>query len=135
MANMIDEYELAGLRKDFLESLGLADEGGSELSMSDAKTLVSITRVTDRGPLNPTTKKYDSPVTTTIYAGPSHFSPVTYRRDRQEIGGGESVRIRQYRGVVPWDSGDIHIDDLYTVNFCEDPDVVGKTFQISVVLY
>ncbi len=135
MANMIDEFELAGLREDFFNSLGIVDKGGAEYSITDAKTLVSITRIVDRGPLNATTKKYDSPTITTIYAGPGSISPVTYRRDRQEVGGGESVRIRQYRGSVPWDAGDIWIDDLYTVNFCEDPDIVGKTFNISDVLY
>jgi len=135
VANMIDQFELEGLRKDFLNSLGVVDEGGGDWSIADAKTLVSITRVVYRGTLNAVTKKYDAQIITTIYTGPASISPVTYRRDRQEIGGEESVRIRQYRGVVPWNAGDIYIDDLFTVNFCEDPDVVGRTFNISDVLY
>jgi len=108
MSNMIDRYELDGLREDFFNMLGIHDEGGGESSISQAKTLVTIGRILEIGDLNPVTKKYDSPSITTIYAGPAHISPVTYRRDRQELGGGEAVRIRQYRGIVPWDAGNIH---------------------------
>ena len=135
MSNLLDEFELNGLREDFYEMLGMIDEGGSERSITDAKTLVVIRRLIERGDLNETTKKYDSPSLTIIYAGPSDFSPVTYRRDRQELGGQESIRIRQYRGMVPWDAGDIHVNDLYTISFSSDPDVEGKTFDITDVLY
>ena len=76
MSNLLDEFELAGLREDFYEMLGLVDEGGNERSIVQAKTLVVIRRVIERGDINPTTKKYDSPSLTTIYAGPSDFSPV-----------------------------------------------------------
>ncbi len=135
MANMIDQYELDGLREDFYNMLGLHDEGGGDRSMADAKTLVTINRLVERGAINPLTKLYDSPSIKSIYAGPARLSPVTYRRDRQELGGGEAIRIRQYRGIVPWDAGDIHIDDTCTVNFSEDPDMVGKTFDITDILY
>lgn len=135
MSNITDRYELDGLREDFLNLLGIHDEGGGDPSIAQAKTLVTIGRVLDIGPLNPVTKKYDDPSTTTIYAGPAHISPVTYRRDRQELGGGEAVRIRQYRGIVPWDAGDIHLDDYLIVNFCEDPEVEGRVFDITDVLY
>ncbi len=135
MSSLIDRYELDGLREDFFLMLGIRDEGGGEASIAHAKTLVTIARILEIGPLNPVTKKYDSPSVTSIYAGPAHISPVTYRRDRQELGGGEAIRIRQYRGLVPWDVGDIHIDDFLTVNFCEDPDVEGRTFDITDILY
>lgn len=135
MSNIIDQFELDGLREDFFNLLGLFDEGGGIESISKAKTLITIGRVTDIGPLNPVTKKYDSPSTTPIYVGAAHISPVTYRRDRQELGGGEAVRIRQYRGIVPWDSGDIHIDDYLFVSVCSDPDVEGKVFDVTDVLY
>lgn len=135
MSNIDSQLELDGLRIDFDELLGIHDYGGGTDDTDAAKTLVTIIRVTDRGPLNPVTKKYDTPVVSTIYTGPAHISPVTYRRDRQEIGGMESVRIRQYRAVVPWDSGDIWIDDKMTVTATEDPQMVGKVFDISDVLY
>ena len=135
MANVIDQYELDGLREDFHNMLGLVDEGGTEYSITDAKTLVTINRIIDRGPRNTTTKRYDNPSTTSVYAGPGDISPVTYRRDRQEIGGDEAVRIRQYRGVVPWNAGDILIDDILTVNFCTDPDLVGRNLTVTDVLY
>jgi len=135
MANMIDQYELDGLREDFLNLLGLFDEGDAEYSIEQAKTLVNINRVISRGTINPTTKLYENPITESIYAGPSHVSPVTYRRDRQELGGVESVRIRQYRAIVPWDAGDIHLDDTFTINFSTDPNMVGRTFDVTDVLY
>lgn len=136
MSNLISQLELDMLRKDFNTLLGIIDEGGGDdPSISKAKTLITINRVIERGPLNPTTKKYDDPSSISIYAGPSTFSPVTYRRDRQEEGGQESVRIRQYRALLPWDAGDIQIDDFYTINFCTDPDAVGKVFDITDILY
>ena len=135
MSNLLDLFELAGLREDFANNLGIFDEGGGDPSISQAKTLITIGRIIEVGPLNPATSKYDDPTTSTLYSGPAHISPVTYRRDRQELGGGEAVRIRQYRGIVPWDAGDIFIDDYLIVNFCEDPDVEGKVFDITDVLY
>lgn len=135
MSNLIDQIELDGLREDFNNMLGLVDEGGDDLSMVQAKTLVIIRRIIERGDINSVTKKYDNPSLSTIYAGPAHISPVTYRRDRQELGGEESIRIRQYRGVIPWDAGDIHVDDFCTTSFSSDPDLVDKTFDITDVLY
>ena len=134
MANLTDQYELDGLREDFENFLGIYDYGGGD-DTDAAKTTVTITRVTDRGPINPATRLYDNPTVSTIYTGPAHISPVTYRRDRQEQGGMESVRIRQYRAVVPWDAGDIWIDDVMTVNTSQDVQMVGKAFDVSDVLY
>lgn len=135
MADLLSQLELDSLRKDFNALLGINDYGGGTLSITQAKTIVTLTRITDRGPINPTTLKYDSPTTAQIYAGPAHFSPVTFRRDRQELGGGEAIRIRQYRAVLPWDSGDIRIDDILTVNFCSDPEVAGRFFDVTDVMY
>ena len=135
MSNMVDQYELDGLREDFYNLLGIYNVGGGVPSIAQAKTLVTIGRIVEKGSLNTATGKYDQPSTTTIYAGPAHISPVTYRRDRQELGGQEAIRIRQYRGIVPWDAGDIHIDDYIVVNFSQDPDVEGKLFDITDVLY
>lgn len=133
MANITDRFELDGLREDFHNLLGIHDLGDE--SFEKAKTLVTISRVIDRGDINPATGKYDNPNISVIYTGPAHVSPVTYRRDRQEIGGGEAVRIRQYRAVVRWDVGNVLIGDLFTVNFSEDPEMEGRTFDISDVLY
>lgn len=136
MANLIDQYELDGMREDFFNMLGLYDEGGSsDYSIDQAKTLVNINRVVSRGDINPTTGMYDDQIVESVYAGPAHVSPVTYRRDRQELGGQESVRIRQYRAIVPWDAGDIHLDDTFTINFSTDPEMVGRTFDVTDVLY
>jgi len=135
MSNLIDVYEQDGLREDMLNMLGMYDDGQGDHTISDAKTLVTIRRLIERGPINATTALYDASSYDVIYSGPGRISPVTYRRDRQEQGGQESVRIRQYRGLVPWDAGDIHLDDVLTVNFCTDPDMDGRILDVSDVLY
>ena len=135
MSNVIDQLALDTLRNDFDNLLGIFDYGGGTDDTDAAKTTVTITRITDRGTLNATTKLYDNPTISTIYTGPADISPVTYRRDRQEIGGMEAIRIRQYRAVVPWDAGDVWIDDKLTVNFSQDLQMESKTFDISDVLY
>ena len=134
MSNILDEQELDGLRKDFDEILGIFNEGGVE-TITKAQTIVTITRVINRGDINSTTGKYDNPSIQAVYSGPSNFSPVVFRRDRQEIGGLASVRIRQYRGIVPWDAGAILIGDFYRVDSSVDPDVAGRVFDITDVLY
>lgn len=135
MSGIIDQAELDGLREDFDEMMGIRHVGGVGETFDEAKTLITISRTISKGDLNQSTGKYDDPNKTVIYSGPCLFSPVTYRRDRQELGGMESIRIRQYRAVVPWDAGDIWIDDEITFNFSEDPDVVGRTFNITDVMY
>lgn len=141
MSNILDELEIDGGRIDFEEALGQFTEGDNE-TIAAAGTLVMVRRVTSRGPLNETTGKYDQPTIQTQYTGPAHISPVTFRRDRQEIAGEEAVRIRQSRMIVPWDSGTesdqpgrIHIDDFVVVVMSADPDMEGRTFDITDVLY
>ena len=135
MSNILDQIELDGLRADFFEMLGMHLDTNGVFVDDDAKTSVIVTRITDMGAMDPNTGLYPNPVSSTIYTGPAHVSPVTFRRDRQEIGGMEAVRIRQYRAILPWDSGDIWIDDLMTVSDTQDPQMIGKTFEISDVLY
>lgn len=135
MSNILDPYELESLRGDFKEMLGINNYGGSEPSVSNARTVVSILRTVDRGPLNTSTMKYDAAITTSIYVGPAHISPVAFRRDRQEIGGEGSIRIRQYRAILPWDSGDIRLDDVLTVDFSDDPNLNGRSFDVTDVMY
>lgn len=134
MSNVLSQLELDGLRRDFDEFLGIFDEDGVE-TIAQAKTIVSITRVIDRGDINPATGEYDDPSIQAIYSGPSNFSPVVFRRDRQEIGGLASVRIRQYRGIVPFDAEGILIGDFYRIDSSVDPDVAGRVFDITDVLY
>lgn len=134
MSNILTPLELDGLRKDFDEILGIFDEDGVE-TIAKAQTIITITRVVERGDINPTTGEYDNPSIQAIYSGPSNFSPVVFRRDRQEIGGLASVRIRQYRAIVPWDAEGILIGDFYRIDSSVDPDVAGRVFDITDVLY
>lgn len=135
MSNILSIEELNGIRKDFALMLGINDYGGEENWVEKARTVVSITRVIDRGVLNPTTNVYDAQDILAIYTGPSIISPVAFRRDRQEIGGQGSIRIRQYRAIVPWDAGDIHLDDVYKIDFSDDPAMNGRSFDVTDVMY
>jgi hypothetical protein len=141
MSNILDELEIDGGRIDFEEALGQFTNGDSE-TIAAAGTLVMVRRLLSRGPLNEDTLKYDQPTIQTQYTGPAHISPVTFRRDRQEIAGEEAVRIRQSRMIIPWDSGtesdqpgNIHIGDFVVVIMSADPDMEGRTFDITDVMY
>ncbi len=125
MANLLDKFEQDALRRDFDRILGRVQQAGGE-SIQEAKTLVIVRRVDDLGTVDPVTGRYNNPSLSVIYTGPAHISPVTFRRDRQEIAGQEAVRIRQYRMVLPWDSGDIHLDDVTSINFSSDPQMVNR---------
>ncbi|MDK1103814.1 MAG: DUF6093 family protein [Actinomycetota bacterium] len=135
MSNLLDSFELDALREDFFNMLGEFDEGGGGRTRSGSRLIITITRRLSRGTINPTTKLYDDPILSVIYQGPAHISPVTFRRDRQEIGGVESIRIRQYRAILPWDSGDIQIDDVLRIDEGDDPNMIGRTFDITDILY
>ena len=141
MSNILDELEIAGARIDFEEMLGQFTIGDTE-SIAAAGTLVMVRRVRSRGPINETTFKYDSPTIDTQYTGPAHISPVTFRRDRQEIAGEEAIRIRQSRMIIPWDAGtesgqpgNIHIDDFVVVVMSADSEMEGRTFDVTDVMY
>ncbi len=130
MADLITELELDGLREDFDELFGTGALGTS-------KTTVAITRTRNRtqGDMDPTTLQYPDAVPEVIYTGKAHISPIIFRRDRQEIAGGETQRIRQYRCLLPWDSGNILIDDVVEIITCSDPNFVGRVLDVTDVPY
>lgn len=129
MSDILTGVELDGLRQDFDEMLG--DMLGT------AKTTIAITRTTGAtlGAINTTTLQYDAASPSVIYTGEAYISPVVYRRDRQEFVGGNILTIRQYRVLLPWDSGDIKLDDVVTIVSCSDPNFVNKTLTVIDVMY
>jgi len=135
MAGILDQLELDALRADFKTMLGIDETPADSEDITRAKTLVSIRRIVDQGTLNTSTGDYENPTTVVIYSGPAHVSPIVFRRDRQEQGGGQALRIRQYRVVLPWDSGNILIDDEMVVSFSADPEMDGRTWIVSDVMY
>lgn len=132
MANILQSLELDGLREDFSELLGDGSIGGD----GSAKMTVAITRVaTGTGTVDPTTLAITPGSVDVIYTGEAYINPIIFRRDRQELAGGEDQRIRQYRGILPWDSGDIRIDDKIQVLTSVDPQFANRTMTISDVMY
>lgn len=130
MANLITQVELDGLREDWEEALGTGLLGNS-------KTTIAITRTStsNQGPIDPDTLKYSASTPVVVYTGEAHISPIVFRRDRQEIAGGETVRIRQYRCVLPFDSPLVKIDDVVEVVQCSDPHFAGRTMLVSDVMF
>lgn len=133
MSDILTSHELDGIRYDFDMLLGLtaytphaAIETEADIYRSNQTTL---------GPINPVTLQYDEPLIDIIYSGASHFAPMAHRRDRQEIAGGETQRIRQYVALVPWNAGDIHLDDTYHIRKCSDPNAIDKKFIVTDVRY
>jgi hypothetical protein len=130
MANVLQQLELDGLRQDFNELLGDGSAGG------DAKTTIAITRTTvGSGDVDRTTLAVTPGSVEVIYTGEAFISPIVFRRDRQEIAGGEAQRIRQYRMLLPWDSGNILIDDIVEVISSQDPQFVNRKLTVSDVMY
>lgn len=127
---MFSTAERDGARADLNSLLGI-----DENDVDAGETQVAITRVTDRGAINAISGKYDSPTTSSIYSGAAIVAPLVFRRDRQEIIAGEAIRIRQYRVLLPWDAGDIYINDDCEFTACSDPDLVGRTMKVSDVMY
>ncbi len=135
MSDLLTSDELTALRKDFKTLLGFTNPEHSTETEDDAKSTVTVRRVTSKGPLNPNTYKYDSPTYATIYTGAAYLAPIVFRRDRQESHAGATVRVRQYRALLPWDSGDIRIDDEIVIDTSSDTEMVGRVWLVSDVMY
>lgn len=135
MVNIAETLELNGQRQDFAELLGVTNLAPN----GEPETTVTIVRQesTQTAVFNETTGLYDTVTNQIVIATtiPAHISPVIFRRDRAESAGGDAIRVRQYRAIVQWDAGDIHIGDFLTVNTCSDTEFVGKTLDITDVLY
>jgi len=130
MADLITELELNGLREDFNEMMGTA-------AGRDAKMTIEITRVTSStvGEMDEDTLQYPDAVPSIIYSGEAYISPIVFRRDRQEIAGGETVRIRQYRCLLPWDAPNIELDDVVKILTSSDPHFAGRILDVTDVMF
>ena len=130
MPDLITSLELDGLRQDFDEMLGVADG-------RTAKMTIQITRTTDssRGDMDEDTLQYPAATPVVVYEGEAHVSPIVFRRDRQEIAGGETVRIRQYRCLLPWDSAKVELDDVVEILTSSDPHFAGRLLDVTDVMF
>jgi hypothetical protein len=134
MANWLTQAEVDGLRADFAELLG-SNPTASPRVDDQPHTTVSITRSNGDGVLNVDSGKLEGETFATVYSGEAYGSPVVFRRDRQETAGGEAFRFRQYRVLIPWDGGDVWVDDIFTWVTCLDPNVAGRVMTVIDVLY
>lgn len=131
MSDILSESEVAGLRKDMEMLLGIDENTGAETL---ARTTVSIYRPATNQTFNAVTMTY-SGEPSLIYAGPAHFGPMVFRRDRGENSGEELARVRVYRCWVPHDAGDIHIDDYVVVDTSDDMYVGSRSLWVTDVMY
>lgn len=89
-----------------------------------------INRTTARGTYNPTTKAYDSPTITEIYAGVCLIRPgspgTTVFDERLET-------THDYHLFLPHTATGIEPEDRVTVNVTEDPDLTALTLVVESV--
>lgn len=92
----------------------------------------TVTRLTDRGAINATTRLYDSPTTTTLYTGPMLVRPNTTKTPKPLQVGESAFMLDEYEVLLPWDAGSFYPDDYVsftTVHFAAD--LVGRLFVVS----
>ena len=118
MADNLDRLELAGARTDLL------------VELTDTCT---IERITDKGTVNRTTAELVGETRDTIYTGICDCAPIRSRRDRFDTFGEALIFTRQYRVILPHDSADIQIRDIFTVTSSEDPEMVGRPMEVRDV--
>jgi hypothetical protein len=131
MSNLLTSDEVAGLRKDLELLIGLDENDRSD---TDAKTIISVYRPDTAPVFDHATLQYAS-TDTLLYNGPAIIAPMVFRRDRGEEAGEEQMRVRVYRCLVPFDAGDIELDDYVTVDESDDPEITNRRFDVTDVMY
>lgn len=127
MSNILTADELTALRNDLVDLFGTSgDTAKTEGTVTRESTLSEV--------VNPDNTVTADPAPTTIYSGPARVSPIVFRRDRQELAGGQIQRPRQYRLKIPSPLVSMQIGDIWTTTICSDPLLVGKRMEVTDVL-
>jgi len=132
MSDVLTTEEVDGLRVDLGMLLGISEIDGND---DAARTVISFYREDATPTFDIATATY-AVNPTALYSGPAAISPMVFRRDRQESGGDEAIRVRVYRCMLPWDADPLPaVDDYAIVDECDDPDVVGRLFWVVDVMF
>lgn len=95
---------------------------------------VQITRQSGEAVLDEVDGDNDYPPPTVIYTGPGRVRPAdTQERDLQS--GDLHQTLANYVATVPYNAGNILVDDYLEVTASTDADMVGRAFQVRHVGY
>jgi hypothetical protein len=125
----LSDAEIDGLRADANLLIGLDADGEA-----GGHTSVLVRRILSRGTLDSTTLLY-TPTYTTLYSGVATIFPVVYRREQQTYVAEQAERIRMYRVLLPWDSGEFREDDIVEVTAADDAEFVGQIMRVTDCMY
>lgn len=117
---LLSDLELDGIRAD-VEPLF-----EDECIIKRPKELATFDRAT-AGPTG--TDTFD-----TIYEGRCSLYPIMSRRDRFDEFGQGLIFTRQYRVQLPWDVDDVQIRDIFTPTATDDPQALGRDFEVRDVV-
>jgi len=125
----LNDAEVAGLRLDANLLIGLDADGEA-----GGHTTVSIRRILSLGTPDATTLRL-TPTYSTLYSGVATIFPVVYRREQQTYVAEQAERIRMYRVLLPWDSGEFRENDIITVTAADDAEFVGQEMRVTDCMY
>lgn len=129
MSGLLTQQELDGIREDAKLLIGISSDGAD-----NGKTRVTIERPDKDATFNEVTLLYDLDHEL-IYDGAAIVFPVVFRRSRQERVVEEDSRVRVYRCLLPWDVGDLWLDDIVTITESTDVEFVGRVLRVIDVMY
>lgn len=92
----------------------------------------TVTRVTDRGPLNEATGGYDSPTTVTVYTGPGRMQSFESYEESPEVAG-HSYSVMRPTLQLPFsqaNTANVQVGDLATCTASQS-DNVGAVVRIE----
>lgn len=115
---LISQLELDGVRADTVQLF--VDQG-------------TVVRPTAPGEFDPDTESVTPNTTIPIYSGECSIYPMEARRDTVDVLGEGLIYIRQYRVILPWTADDIKIRDIFTPTVSDDPQIVGREFEVRDV--
>lgn len=131
MSDLLTDLELAGAREDLNATLGIDPVG----DYTNSGTTVRITNPSNSEPvLNLTTGALTPAAGTQVYEGGFFIAPVIFKRDRIEIVAGQITPIKTYRGLGPYDLGDVHFGAQVEVLTSRDPNMVGRVLDVTDVI-
>jgi hypothetical protein len=125
----LSEAEIAGLRADANLVIGLDADGDP-----GGRTTVLIRRIASLGTPDSTTGQL-TPTYTILYSGVATIFPVVYRREQQTYVAETADRIRMYRVLLPWDSGEFRENDIITVTAADDSNFVNAEMRVTDCMY
>lgn len=118
-SELLSQAEIDGIREDVRQT--------TEVDQCIIERIVSEGTLLPNGLIDPDPRAV-------IYTGFCAIYPILSRRDRFDELGEGLVFTRQYRVDLPWDESTVQIRDRFTVTASQDPQLVGREFEVRDVV-